>query len=183
MDIGTRYDPKSFEDKYYELWLNGNYFHSEISENQDPFTVILPPPNVTGYAHMGHALNVTFQDIICRYHRMKGKNVLWVPGTDHAGIATQSVVEKDLRKNNLSKSDIGREDFLKRVWEWKNAKGNHIIHQFKKLGASCDWEREKFTMDKELCDWVKKAFVQLYKKDLIYRGKYIVNYCPAQAMA
>ena len=178
MDIGTRYDPKKFEDAHYKMWLDNKYFHSELSSQKEPFTVILPPPNITGNLHMGHALNCVYQDIICRFYRMKGKNVLWIPGTDHAGIATQNAVEKELKKENIYKADIGKDKFINKVWEWKEKHGHHIIHQLKKIGASCDWDREKFTMDDELCKWVKKAFVHLYKKDLIYKGKYIVNHCP-----
>jgi len=175
--IEKRYDSKTIEKKWLEYWNENKAFCSK-PDSRVNFTMILPPPNVTGSLHMGHALNATFQDIIARYKRMMGYNVCWVPGTDHAGIATQNVVERELLANGTSRHEIGKEAFLQKVFEWKERKGGYIINQLKLLGASCDWDREKFTMDETSSDWVKIAFVDLYNKGLIYKGKYIVNWCP-----
>ncbi len=142
------------------------------------FSIVIPPPNVTGVLHVGHALNNTLQDILTRYHRMYGDNTLWVPGTDHAGIATQNVVERQLATEGKSRHDLGRDAFIERVWEWRKEKGGTIINQLKKLGGSCDWERERFTMDDGLSRAVREVFVRLYKEGLIYKGDYIVNWCP-----
>jgi len=176
--LETRYDPKKVEEKIYKFWIENKYFSSSINPSKKPFCIVIPPPNVTGILHMGHALNNTLQDILIRFKRMQGFEVLWMPGTDHAGIATQNVVERDLAKKGLRKEDIGREEFLKLLWEWKEKYGNTIIEQLKKLGTSCDWERLRFTMDKEYSQAVKEAFLRLYKKGLIYRGEYIINWCP-----
>ncbi len=178
----TTYNPQSFEDKWYNFWLEKGFFHADsekvLKGEKEKFSVVLPPPNVTGVLHVGHALNSTLQDVICRWKRMKGYEVCWVPGTDHAGIATQWVVERELAKEGLTRHDVGREEFLKRVWEWKEKYGSRIINQLKKLGTSCDWERERFTMDEGFSKAVKRAFVSLYKEGLIYRGKRLINWCP-----
>ncbi len=176
------YNPALFEDKWYREWLSKGYFHADekkvLRGEKKKFSVVLPPPNVTGVLHVGHALNSTLQDIICRWKRMKGYEVCWVPGTDHAGIATQWVVERELAKEGLTRHDVGREEFLKRVWEWKEKYGSRIINQLKKLGTSCDWERERFTMDEGFSKAVRRAFVSLYREGLIYRGKRLINWCP-----
>ena len=178
MNINSRYEAKEIEEKWYQFWLDNNLFDSEIDTDKEPYTILIPPPNVTGVLHMGHALNNTFQDYLIRYWKMNGKNTLWIPGTDHAGIATQNVVERQLKKENLRKEDIGREEFIKKIWEWKKEKGSAIIDQLKKLGCACDWRREKFTMDNKMSKLVTDCFIHLYKKDLIYEGEYIVNHCP-----
>ena len=173
------YNPQEFEDKIYDFWLKGRYFHSEPDETKEPFTIVIPPPNVTGQLHMGHALDETLQDILIRYKRMQGFNALWIPGTDHAGIATQIKVEEVLRKEEgLTRYDLGRDKFLERVWDWKKMYGDRIINQLKKLGSSCDWDRERFTMDEGCSKAVKEVFVKLYDKGLIYRGNRIINWCP-----
>ncbi|HOT74402.1 MAG TPA: valine--tRNA ligase, partial [Candidatus Wallbacteria bacterium] len=175
------YNPKNVEEKWYKLWCERNYFKAKTGpefNNANSFTIVIPPPNVTGILHMGHALNSTVHDIVIRYNKMNGKNVLWLPGTDHAGIATQNVVEKKLAKEKIRRQDLGREKFVEKVWEWKNQTGSTIINQLKKLGASCDWSRERFTMDEGLSEAVKKVFVALYKEGLIYRGDRIINWCP-----
>ncbi|MCU0651742.1 MAG: valine--tRNA ligase [Candidatus Omnitrophica bacterium] len=177
-DIPTRYDPRKTEDKWYKLWEDENLFAAKPNSDKKPFCVVIPPPNVTGILHMGHALNNTIQDILIRYHRMLGDESLWMPGTDHAGIATQNVVEKAIAKEGLKRQDLGREKFIQRVWLWREQYGSTIIHQLKKLGASCDWQRLRFTMDEEYSKSVIDVFVKLYEKGLIYRGSYIINWCP-----
>jgi len=177
-EIGKAYDPAPIEDKWYAWWTARGLFHGEAGAEGEAFSIVIPPPNVTGSLHMGHALNNTLQDIVCRYKRMCGCNVLWLPGTDHAGIATQNVVERHLSQEGLSRHDIGREAFEQRVWAWKEQYGSRIIRQLQKLGASCDWRRERFTMDEGLSRAVREVFVKLYEKDLIYKGKYIINWCP-----
>ncbi len=177
-DLPTVYDAKSTEEQMYKFWENGEYFKADAHSKKPPFTIVIPPPNVTGVLHMGHALDGTLQDILTRYHRMSGYEALWVPGTDHAGIATQAVVEKELRKEGLSRHDIGREEFLKRTWKWANEHKSAILNQFKRLGASFDLSRERFTFDKGCSEAVKEVFVTLYNKGLIYKGAYIVNWCP-----
>ncbi len=173
------YNPQEFEDRIYDFWVKERAFHSEPDENKQPFTIVIPPPNVTGQLHMGHALDETLQDILIRYKRMQGYNALWIPGTDHAGIATQIKVEEVLRKEEgLTRYDLGREKFLERVWDWKKMYGDRIINQLKKLGSSCDWERERFTMDEGCSKAVKEVFVNLYNKGLIYKGNRIINWCP-----
>lgn len=175
----SKYNPRETEDKIYKFWEDNNYFHAEIDKNKKPFTIVIPPPNVTGKLHMGHAFDDTLQDILIRTKRMQGYSALWLPGTDHAGIATQVKVEEELRKNEgLSRYDLGREKFLERVWEWKETYGSSIINQLKKLGASCDWERERFTMDEGCSKAVREVFVRLYDKGLIYKGNRIINWCP-----
>ncbi len=177
-NLSKNYDPKPIEDKWYQLWLDKGLFDSDVDETKEPFCIVIPPPNVTGSLHMGHALDETLQDVLCRYKRMKGFNVLWLPGTDHAGIATQNVVERQIATEGLTRHDLGREAFVERVWQWKEQYGSRIISQQKKIGASCDWRRERFTMDEGLSQAVKSVFVRLYREDLIYRGKYIINWCP-----
>jgi len=176
--IATRYEPSSVEDRIYRFWLDSGYFHTEPDRPGEPYTIVIPPPNVTGVLHMGHALNNTLQDILIRWRRMQGYNTLWVPGTDHAGIATQNVVEQQLANEGLDRKSLGRQRFLERVWQWKQQYGGRIINQLKRLGASCDWQRERFTMDEGLSKAVLETFVQLYRRGLIYRGKYIINWCP-----
>jgi len=174
--LSTRYDPSKIEDKWYDLWNKNGYFKPR--GNGESFTVVIPPPNITGTIHMGHALNLTLQDIIIRYKRMRGFNTLWVPGEDHAGIATQNAVEKDLAKKGIHRDDLGREKFLELVWDWAKKYRARIVEQIKAIGASVDWSRERFTLDDGLNRAVKKAFVELYNEGLIYKGKYIVNWCP-----
>ncbi len=175
--MDKRYDPKAVEAKWYPLWEQNGYFHDEPGKGK-PYSVVIPPPNVTGILHMGHALNQTIQDVLVRWRRMNDFNTLWLPGTDHAGIATQSVVEKSLDKEGLRRQDLGREKFLERVWQWKEKYGGTIVHQQRKLGNSTDWQRERFTFDAGCSKAVTKVFVQLYKEGLIYKGHYIVNWCP-----
>ncbi|HDZ15090.1 MAG TPA: valine--tRNA ligase, partial [Pricia sp.] len=170
--LPTKYNPKEVEEKWYRFWETGKFFHSVPDPDKEPFTIVIPPPNVTGVLHMGHALNNILQDILIRWKRMQGYNSLWMPGTDHAGIATQNVVEKELMKKGLSRDKLGREKFIEEVWKWKNEYGSEILRQLRKLGCSCDWERERFTMDEGLSRAVREAFVRLYEKGLIYRGKY-----------
>lgn len=178
-NIAKTYDPSEFEDRIYNEWLEKGYFHAEPDKDREPFTIVIPPPNVTGQLHMGHALDETLQDILIRYKRMQGYNALWIPGTDHAGIATQAKVEAEIReKEGLSRYDLGREKFLERVWDWKKMYGDRIINQLKKIGSSCDWDRERFTMDEGLSKAVKEVFVNLYNKGLIYQGSRIINWCP-----
>ncbi len=178
-ELAKSYNPKDVEDRIYDFWLEGNFFHAEPDSKKEPFTIVIPPPNVTGQLHMGHALDNTLQDILIRYKRMAGFSALWLPGTDHAGIATQIKVEESLRVNEgLTRYDLGRDKFLERVWEWKTLYGDRIINQLKKLGASCDWERERFTMDEGCSKAVKEVFVNLYEKGLIYKGNRIINWCP-----
>jgi len=175
--MDKRYDAKASEAKWYPIWEKNGYFHDEPGTGT-PYSVVIPPPNVTGILHMGHALNQTIQDVLVRWRRMSGFNTLWLPGTDHAGIATQSVVEKALDKEGLRRQDLGREKFLERVWEWKRQYGGTIVHQQRMLGNSTDWQRERFTFDEGCSKAVTKVFVQLYKEGLIYKGDYIVNWCP-----
>ena len=177
-DIPTRYNPKETEDKWYKFWQENNLFSANPNPSKKPFSIVIPPPNVTGILHMGHALNNTIQDILIRYHRMRGYETLWVPGTDHAGIATQNVVERELAKEGKTRNDLGREKFLERVWQWKEKYGSTIIQQLKRLGASCDWQRLRFTMDEGYSEVVKEVFIRLYEKGLIYQGDYIINWCP-----
>ncbi len=178
-ELEKSYNPAAIEDDIYKMWNDGGYFTPSPENKKPPYTIVIPPPNVTGQLHMGHALDETLQDILIRYKRMSGYNALWVPGTDHAGIATQIKVEENLRVNeNLTRYDLGREKFLERVWDWKNKYGSRIINQLKKLGCSCDWTRERFTMDVGCSKAVREVFVSLYEKGLIYRGHRIANWCP-----
>lgn len=178
-EIPKVYDPTDVEDRIYKLWLKKNTFHAEVNPERQPYTIVIPPPNVTDILHMGHAYNNTFQDIIIRFQRMQEKEALWFPGTDHAGIATQNVVERYLKQEEgKTRHELGREKFLEMVWKWREKRGGQIIHQLKKLGFSCDWQRERFTMDEGLSHAVLEVFIRLYKKGLIYRGEYIINWCP-----
>lgn len=175
--MDKHYQPGKVEEKWYRMWTEHGLFHGDSSQGGDPYCVVIPPPNVTGILHMGHALNNTIQDILVRWRRMQGRNVVWLPGTDHAGIATQNVVERTLRAENRNREDLGRDAFIERVWAWREEYGGTIIRQLKSLGCSCDWDRERFTMDEGLSDAVAEVFVRLYEKGLIYRGNYIVNWC------
>jgi len=175
--IAKGYEPGEVEKRWYAFWEKEQLFSAGVESNRKNYSIVIPPPNVTGVLHMGHALNNTMQDILCRYRRLMGDNVLWMPGTDHAGIATQNVVEKKLAAEGLDRHQIGREKFIESVWEWREQYGSAIINQLKRLGASCDWERERFTMDEGLSRAVRKVFVDLYDQGLIYRGDYIINWC------
>ena len=172
------YEPKEHEPEIYRKWESSDAFHAAPNANKTPFTIIIPPPNVTGILHMGHVLNIALQDIMIRFKRMQGYEALWQPGTDHAGIATQNVLEKELRKEGKTRHDLGREAFIKRVWEWREEKGGYILEQLKRVGASCDWDRTRFTMEPDLSRAVTEVFIRLYQKGLIYRGEYVVNWCP-----
>ncbi|MBI3315348.1 MAG: class I tRNA ligase family protein, partial [Candidatus Omnitrophica bacterium] len=177
-ELSPRYNFSATETKWLKAWKDGNVFHAVPDPKKKPFTVVIPPPNVTGILHMGHAFNNTLQDILVRYKRMNGFCALWMPGTDHAGIATQNVVEKELAKESKHRQDLGRTEFTKRLWAWKQEYGDTIIHQLERLGSSCDWPRTRFTMDEAYSEAVKEAFVHLYDKGLIYRGERIINWCP-----
>ena len=177
-DLPKTYNPKEVEDKIYDLWEEKGLFGAKVCPEKEPYAIVIPPPNITGILHMGHALNNTIQDILIRYKRMQGCEAIWMPGTDHAGIATQNVVEQKLLKGGKKRHDLGREEFLEEVWKWQKEYGGTIIKQLKFLGASCDWKRERFTMDEGLSDAVIEVFIRLYKKGLIYRGNYIINWCP-----
>lgn len=177
-EIPSVYNPKDTESKWYKFWEDRKFFHAEADPKREPYTVVIPPPNITGILHMGHALNNTVQDILIRLKRMQGYCAEWLPGTDHAGIATQNVVEKGLAKEGLKRQDLGREKFLERVWQWREEYGSTIISQLKRLGCSCDWDRTRFTMDEGLSNAVLEVFIRLYEKGLIYRGNYIINWCP-----
>lgn len=177
-EFSTRYNPVEVEDKWYRYWEDNGFFHADAEGKGKSYCIVIPPPNVTGILHMGHALNNTLQDILVRYHRMLGEEALWLPGTDHAGIATQNVVEKSIAKDGISRHDLGREKLIERIWEWKDEFGGTILGQLRKLGCSCDWERTRFTLDDGLSRAVTEVFVKLYREGLIYRGKYLVNWCP-----
>jgi len=176
--IAKGYEPKDVERKWYKYWEDNRLFRADSLSDREPFCIVIPPPNVTGTLHMGHALNNTLQDILCRFKKMKGYNVLWQPGTDHAGIATQNVLEKDLASKGTDRHTVGRENFIELVWEWRRKYGGLIINQLKRLGCSCDWSRERFTMDEGLSRAVREVFVHLYEEGLVYRGDYIINWCP-----
>ncbi|MGD0290641.1 MAG: valine--tRNA ligase [Candidatus Binataceae bacterium] len=178
MELSKTFDPKSAEERWFQLWIDRGYFKADPDRAGDPFSIVIPPPNVTGQLHLGHALNVTLQDVIVRTRRMQGFNTLWVPGTDHAGIATQNVVEREIAKDGKSRHDLGRDKFVERVWEWKETYGGKILHQLRRLGASCDWSRERFTLDPGLSRAVTRVFVMLYRDGLIYRGRRMINWCP-----
>ena len=184
-EIPKAYEPQAVEEKWYQYWLEQKCFVADPHSPKPAYSIVIPPPNVTGVLTLGHVLNNTIQDILARRARMTGHEVLWLPGTDHAGIATQAVVEKALRKEGLMKhrDDLGREKFLEKVWAWKEKHGGIIIQQLKKLGASCDWTRERFTMDPEYSRCVQRVFVDLYDKGLIYRGKRMVNWDPVAQTA
>ena len=177
-ELAKQYDPKEVEDRIYKEWLNGKYFHAKCEEGKETYTIVIPPPNITGQLHMGHALDNTLQDILIRFKRMQGFDTLWLPGTDHASIATEAKIVEKMREEGVTKADIGREGFLERAWEWKKQYGGRIIEQLKKLGSSCDWDRERFTLDEGCNKAVNEVFVGLYEKGLIYRGERIINWCP-----
>ena len=183
VDIPKTYEPRQAEEKWYALWEEREYFRANANSKKPPYCIVMPPPNITGVLHMGHALNITLQDIVIRWKRMQGANVLWVPGTDHAGIATQNVVERQLAEQGQKRTDLGREKFEQIVWEWREKTGNNILLQMKRLGCSCDWTRTRFTLDEGLSHAVREVFVRLYEDGLIYRGEYLVNWCPRCATA
>ena len=176
-ELAKQYDPKNVEDRIYKTWLDGKYFHAEVDEKKSPYTIVIPPPNITGQLHMGHALDNTLQDILIRFRRMQGFDTLWLPGTDHASIATEAKIVEAMKAEGISKEDIGREGFLERAWDWKAQYGGRIIEQLKKMGSSCDWDRERFTLDEGCSKAVKEVFVNLYEKGLIYRGERMINWC------
>ena len=181
-ELATRFDPRAIEPALYKVWQDGGYFHvpasAVLEDGRDPYVIVIPPPNVTAALHMGHGLNNTVQDVLIRWRRMQGRATLWVPGTDHAGIATQNVVERSLAQEGLSRQELGRDEFVQRVWDFVGTTGSTILNQLKAIGASCDWERTRFTLDDELARAVREVFVSLYERDLIYRGEYIINWCP-----
>ena len=177
-ELNKTYDPKEIEDRLYKNWEEKGYFHAEVDRDKKPFTIVMPPPNITGQLHMGHALDNTLQDILIRFKRMQGFDTLWLPGTDHASIATEAKIVEKMREEGITKEDIGRDGFLERAWDWKKQYGGRIIEQLKKLGSSCDWDRERFTLDEGCNKAVNEVFVRLYEKGLIYRGNRMVNWCP-----
>ena len=177
-ELAKQYDPKEVEDRIYKQWLDGKYFHAKCEKDKPTYTIVIPPPNITGQLHMGHALDNTLQDILIRFKRMQGYDTLWVPGTDHASIATEAKIVEKMREEGLTKEDVGRDGFLERAWDWKKQYGGRIIEQLKKMGSSCDWDRERFTLDEGCNKAVKEVFVRLYEKGLIYRGERIINWCP-----
>ncbi len=177
-ELAKTYDPKGIEERLYKKWMDNGYFHEKVNPDKKPFNIVMPPPNVTGQLHMGHALDETMQDILIRFKRMQGYEALWQPGTDHAAIATEVKVIEKLKKEGIDKNEIGREEFLKHAWEWKEEYGGKIINQLKKLGASADWERERFTMDEGCSKAVQEVFIKLYEKGYIYKGSRIINWCP-----
>ena len=177
-ELAKAYEPAEFENRIYDFWMNNGFFHAEIDKDKKPYTIVMPPPNITGQLHMGHALDNTLQDILIRFKRMQGYSALWLPGTDHASIATEAKIVEAMRKEGITKEDIGREKFLERAWEWKKEYGGRIVKQLRKIGSSADWERERFTMDEGCNKAVKEVFVRLYEKGLIYRGERIINWCP-----
>ncbi|HSE58901.1 MAG TPA: class I tRNA ligase family protein, partial [Nitrospiraceae bacterium] len=177
-ELPKTYDPHEVERRWYEFWAGRGYFHARVDDPAPPYTIVIPPPNVTGSLHVGHALNNSLQDILIRWRRMQGRNTLWVPGMDHAGIATQNVVERQLAAEGLSREALGREKFIERVWAWKEQSGGTILRQLRRLGASCDWGRTRFTMDDGLSKAVREVFVRLYEDGLLYRGERLINWCP-----
>ena len=177
-ELEKTYDPGAIEERLYQKWLDNKYFHAEVDETKQPYTIVIPPPNITGKLHMGHALDETLQDILIRFKKMQGYNALWIPGTDHASIATEVKIINALKEEGIEKEDLGREKFLERAWDWKEEYGGTIIEQMKKLGSSCDWDRERFTMDEGCSEAVKEVFIKLYEKGYIYRGSRIINWCP-----
>jgi len=177
-ELAKTYAPKEFEDRIYHNWEEKGYFHAEIDPKKKPYTIVIPPPNITGQLHMGHALDNTLQDILIRWRRMQGYSALWLPGTDHASIATEAKIVGKMKEEGLTKEQIGREEFLKRAWDWKRVYGGRIVQQLKKLGSSCDWERERFTLDEGCSRAVQKVFMDLYNKGLIYHGVRMINWCP-----
>ena len=177
-ELAKSYQPKDFEDRIYKMWNDSGSFTPHVDSEKQPYTIVIPPPNITGQLHMGHALDETLQDILIRWKRMSGYSALWLPGTDHASIATEAKIVEAMRKEGIKKEDIGREAFLERAWAWKKQYGGRIVEQLKKLGSSCDWTRERFTMDEGCSKAVKEVFIKYYEEGLIYRGKRIINWCP-----
>ena len=177
-ELAKTYDPKGMEERLYSKWEEKKYFHAEVDRSKKPFTIVMPPPNITGQLHMGHALDNTMQDILIRFKRMQGYNALWQPGTDHAAIATEVKVIEHLKKQGIEKADLGREGFLEKCWDWKNEYGNRIVSQLKKMGSSADWDRERFTMDPGCSKAVEEVFINFYEKGFIYKGNRIINWCP-----
>jgi valyl-tRNA synthetase len=180
-EIPKAYEPHEVEKKWYPLWEQRGYFRADVNSTAPRYSIVLPPPNVTGSLHMGHALNITLHDVLVRWKRMSGFDVLWRPGTDHAGIATQNVVERRLAAQKLHRTDLGREKFEATVWEWKEQAENNILTQIRRLGCSCDWSRKRFTLDEGLSRAVREVFVKLYEDGLIYHGSYLVNWCPRKS--
>ncbi len=181
-ELAPRFDPRAIEPALYRRWTEAGHFHvpasAVLDEGRDPYVIVIPPPNVTAVLHMGHGLNNTIQDVLVRFRRMQGRAAEWLPGTDHAGIATQNVVERQLAAEGKTRDDLGREAFVERVWDFVEETGGTILEQLKAIGCSCDWERTAFTLDPHLSRAVREVFVRLYEKDLIYRGEYIINWCP-----
>jgi valyl-tRNA synthetase len=181
-ELAPRLDPNAIEPERYRRWKDGGHFHvpasAVLEDGRDPYVIVIPPPNVTAALHMGHGLNDTVQDVLIRWRRMQGRAALWVPGTDHAGIATQNVVERRLAAEGLTREQLGREEFLRRMWDFVNTTGGTILKQLEAIGASCDWTRTRFTLDEDLQRAVREVFVSLYEKGLIYRGLYVINWCP-----
>lgn len=183
-ELPKAYEPQDVEKNWYQQWLDNKCFSADPASSKDAYSIVIPPPNVTGILHLGHVLNNSIQDILARRARQQGKEVLWLPGTDHAGIATQTKVEKQVREEEgTTRRELGREEFLKRVWDWKDKHGGIIIKQLKRLGCSCDWDRERFTMDEDYSQQVSQVFVDLFNEGLIYRGKRMVNWCPVSLTA
>ena len=177
-ELETTYNPGEIEERLYQKWLDNKYFHAEVDRTKKPYTIVIPPPNITGKLHMGHALDETLQDILIRFKKMQGYNTLWQPGTDHASIATEVKIINALKEEGIEKEDLGREKFLERAWEWKEEYGGTIVSQLKKLGSACDWDRERFTLDEGCSKAVQEVFIKLYEKGYIYRGSRIINWCP-----
>ena len=178
MEMEKNYNPAEIEGRIYDKWLEKKYFHAEVDRSKKPFTIVMPPPNITGQLHMGHALDNTMQDILIRYKRMQGYEALWQPGTDHASIATEVKIINKLKEEGIDKEDLGREGFLERAWEWREEYGGRIINQLKKMGSSADWDRERFTMDEGCSKAVEEVFIKLHEKGYIYKGSRIINWCP-----
>ena len=176
--LAKTYDPQGIEDRIYKNWEDKKYFHAEVDHSKTPYTIVIPPPNITGQLHMGHALDNTMQDILIRFKRMQGYNALWQPGTDHASIATEVRVTNTLKEQGIDKHELGREKFLEYCWNWRKEYGGRIVNQLKKLGSSCDWDRERFTMDEGCNKAVTEVFVKMHKKGWIYKGSRIINWCP-----
>ena len=177
-ELAKNFDPSVVEERLYNKWMEKKYFHTEVDKTKEPFCIVMPPPNITGQLHMGHALDNTMQDILIRWKRMAGYNALWVPGIDHASISTELKVVQKMASEGLTKEDVGREGFLERAWAWKEEYGGIILNQLRKLGCSCDWDRVRFTMDEGCSEAVLETFCRLYEKGYIYRGEKIINWCP-----
>ena len=177
-ELATKYNPKGIEERLYKKWEENGYFHAEVDRSREPFTIVMPPPNITGQLHMGHALDNTMQDILIRYKKLQGYNALWQPGVDHAAIATEVKVIEHLKEQGIDKADLGREGFLEKCWDWKEEYGGRIVNQLKKIGSAADWERERFTMDEGCSKAVEDVFIKFYKEGKIYKGNKIINFCP-----